>query len=524
MTTTITRLPASTSQSLGITLHGGSGSLHARLSDASDTTWAECDESCYGLMRFATAALPAGSLIDRIVVTARARRANGIPRLYVWFEEGDPGGYTTITPVISATFWSTDSAPLIATVAQLANGLLVGINAINGPLDIADMSLAITYIEIPVVTVTQPSATLAITAPTVEWTTVSDRPQSRFQVKEFSSAQYSAAGFNPATSTAFYDSGEQLGSARAWTPSAQLADGETYRFYVRAAQLVGSVTQWSAWDYNEQLVAVTPPNIPTLTIVPQDDQGRIKVRANHVGSPTWDFVTIQRTLDGTTWTDLRSASRAPTSGHNFVVFDYEAGNGQPVQYRARAIIDSGGDIASDWSTVSAPAFWESDDTWLKSPLDPTLNMLVKIKGIPTLKRRIVRGVIDIAGRPDPIVVSDVRKLVEGDVTFVALDETDLDALAALLDLGQTLLLQTPVEDGWGSRYIACGDSDEDRVSRRAKEPSRLLSVPFNEVLAPVGDVESFGITWDDVVAAYADWDAVEAAYTSWNALLKAHIG
>lgn len=519
MTFSIQR-PASTSFSLGITLVGGGGTVHATLADNSDATYAAMAHGA-GIVDFATLSVPSGAII-RAVLRLRCRRSTTDTILAVRLDDDHD---ILFYPPTTGSSWATLSS--IPQTNLTAAGLAAGVRMLfstSGFADVAAAYLDVTSVPVPTLNVTAPTGTIAVSQPTVTWTYTGDYPQDRFQIKVFTSAQYSGAGFNVDSSTAIYDSGEHISSASSFVPSLNLPNTATYRFYVKVAQKVGAVIQWSAWDFTQPTVSVSAADVPVLAVTAQSLYGKIRIVATNGGSPAWDFVTIQRTSDGgATWTPVRSADRQPVSGTSFTVYDYESGNGELVQYRVQSVVgDPAGDIASEWSTATAPVAWTSPGTWLKSLTRPALNRTLYIQGIPTIRRRMPRGVIDVAGRSDPIVVSDTRKWDEGTITFITVTDAQRDGLNALFDTGETLLLQTPEEDGWGSRYIACGDVDENRPSRTSQEVSRTFTVPFNEVTAPVGQVITFGSAWDDLVAAEATWTTVIAAFPTWNAVIAAH--
>lgn len=517
-----TKRPGSTTLSSGITLFGGGGTLHATLSDNSDATYAALAANGQGQVVFDTLSVPAGAIRQSVVLRLRCRRAASGTIIYAALNNGPTIQFHPPT----GSGWSTLASVSQPTVlnGDLAAGVSLYFIGQPGTSDIAAAYLDVTYIPLPTLNVTAPTGTIAVTQPTVTWTYTGDYPQSRFHVKVFNSAQYGGAGFNVDASTGIYDSSEQIGSAHSFVPTLNLPNADTYRFYVKVAQQVGSVTQWSAWDFTQPTVSVSAADVPVLAVTSQSLYGKIRIVATNGGSPVWEFVTIERTADGgATWTPVRSANRQPVSGGTFTVYDYESGNGELVQYRVQSIVtDPAGDIASEWSTATAPVAWTSPGTWLKSLTQPALNRTLYIESLPTLKRRIPRGIIDIAGRPDPIVISDTRKLFESTVTFITVTDAQRDGLKALFATSETLLLQTPEEDGFGSHYISCGDVDENRPSRTSQEVSRTFTVPFNEVSAPVGQVVTFGSAWDDLVAAEATWTVVKTAFPTWNAVIAAH--
>lgn len=553
---TNTQRPNATIRTSGGTIFGGAPSFHAALSDDNDVTLVRTAEGSLNGVKFASLVLPAGAIVRDVVLRMRLRRAAG--GINDTFASLNGGPADQLTPG-NGVFLTVSTAPKGGfTPAQVAAGIDLFWNA-HGPedgsgiLDAAEAWLDVTHVPVPTVTITSPGPSTPVTQPPVEWQTTSDFAQSRYQVKIYSQAQYEAPGFTPDLSTPEFDSGAQIGAAGSLVPrSVNLTNGATYRFYVRVAQQVGAQTQYSLWTYVTTTVNATPPPVPTVTPTPDDALARIKLRvvdSSIVVPPglgfglgpfglgpfggsggffvvggllisTWQFVTIERTADGgTTWEPVRGATHARVAGESFTAYDYESCNGEDVQYRARAIATAGGsDVASGWSVLSAPVHWSSPYTWFKAPTHPEFNSTVRIEGIPSEKHRNPQGTFDVPGRVDPIVVSAGRKLSEGTVTFVTLTPGELSALQALLDLSEVLLLQTPPEDQWGCRYIAVGDHEENRVSRRSTPTPRQVVCPFVEVLAPIGDIVGFGITWDDVAALYATWDDLAAANPTWNAL------
>lgn len=108
------------------------------------------------------------------------------------------------------------------------------------------------------------------TFPTVSWVYTANAdgdPQTAYRVKIFTSAQYGAAGFDPAVSTPTYDSGELSGSADNWTTPLGLLNGTTYKMYVAAAQDFNGAKWYSAWSATGAFtISLTPPPAPTLTV------------------------------------------------------------------------------------------------------------------------------------------------------------------------------------------------------------------------------------------------------------------
>jgi len=198
----------------------------------------------------------------------------------------------------------------------------------------------VVYNEAPVSTVTAPAEASTIlddSSPAVSWTYSDPESdtQERYQAKVFSAAQYGAAGFDPSTSSAVWESGEVLSSGTSVDVGAVLSNG-TYRAYVRTAD-TGSSGRYGAWDYNEFTVNVTGPPTPTLTATADNTLKRVELVATSTGAPAVEFFDFEYSDDsGATWVAVRGATRVAANGTSATVHDYESPPNTPRQYRARA--------------------------------------------------------------------------------------------------------------------------------------------------------------------------------------------
>lgn len=109
---------------------------------------------------------------------------------------------------------------------------------------------------------------------TIVYTDADNDPMVRSRWKWFSAAQYGAAGFNPDTSKAVYDTGEITGVTTVRQPGVGLVNGTTYKSYVKAAQdwsgQLDGPLWWSAWGVSAAFtIALTPPTTPTLAVTTQ---------------------------------------------------------------------------------------------------------------------------------------------------------------------------------------------------------------------------------------------------------------
>ena len=168
-----------------------------------------------------------------------------------------------------------------------------------------------------------------------------------------------------------------------------------------------------------------------------------------------------------------------------VVYDYECPNGQDVRYRLRALHDYSGLYASsEW--VEGTVMWESAQWWVKHPIRPTLNLPVVVSSYREVNRAVRQTAFQPMGSILPVVVSDTRGGPTGTVVLLAFDTDEQDALDALLDTTDTLLLQGPVEDGHPDRYVRFGDHGSSRVVDKSFSHITHESLPWWEVAVPGG--------------------------------------
>lgn len=148
-------------------------------------------------------------------------------------------------------------------------------------------------------------------------------PQAARQVKAFSAAQYGAAGFDAASSTATWDSGVILTGEISGTVGVDLVNGTTYKVYVSAGidwpsgQGLGSV-YYSTWVASSSFtITVTPPPAPTITVTNQTSLPgyRNLIRAS---APINLLTEQQASLEDTTttgWAALSNCSITNSSSY-----------------------------------------------------------------------------------------------------------------------------------------------------------------------------------------------------------------
>ena len=184
-------------------------------------------------------------------------------------------GSTTVAPRTGA--WHTQPPPLDGGewTRDIINRLRVDLAWYYGQYGQVNLRVTEVYVDVdvrdqPTVSAVTASGYTSTTRPTITWdyvANVDSDPQVAWQAKVFSAAQYGAAGFDPASSLAVWDSGLRYGDDTQTPVGVDLANGATYKTYVRAAQDFNGERWWSDWAASSPFtVGVTPPPAPTLTV------------------------------------------------------------------------------------------------------------------------------------------------------------------------------------------------------------------------------------------------------------------
>jgi hypothetical protein len=347
----------------------------------------------------------------------------------------------------------------------------------------------VVYVEKPTLEVTAPSGTVETTnRPTVTWSSELDPDgggQTSYEVKVFTKSAAEAEGFEPEAAT---PAGEASGTGPATSAqlAAILADGE-YRAYVRISQTVMGESHHSDWAYADFTIEVVLPALPGLTLAAEDDSARVKlaIAQGAEGDATTEGFEAQWSHDGESWTDLRTEDGGGLAeGTSATLYDYEAPNGVEVGYRVRAWheYEGGARAWSDWTEGTAA--WESADRWLKHPTDPTLNMKIEPYSYPGSARTGRMANLQPLGRKDPIVVSDTRIARAGSLVLWVESEDDQDALDALLDTLDPLLLQMAAQDARKDRWVAFGTVEEAPIVDKLAVVDSLVTLEWTESVRP----------------------------------------
>lgn len=373
------------------------------------------------------------------------------------------------------------------------DGATMELESVGGSAVIYECSVQVLYAIKPVPTILLPTGTLTEdNSPIVLWTTVWDpdyQPgQAKYRVKVFTDVVKTGGGFNPETSTAVLDSGEQelVTSGFQYHDFPDRLTNGTYWAYVKVSAIDG---QWSDWDNEQFILNVSSPGTPTMTLTPQASNGRIKIDLDDNGATSTTYFHLQRSDDGVTFVDvpttLGDGLIAPASGLA-TFYDYEARNGATSYYRARARHDyTSAQAYSDWATDD-DTWSDPDQWWIKNPYDASTNMAVTLRGYGDVTHEARQGVFPVLGRKHPVIVSDEGgdSPVTGTLTVIIDNTDDRDAFDALMDLKVPMLLQGPVGHGRKDRWVVFGGHTSSPLLDSARLPHTDESVSWTEIERP----------------------------------------
>jgi len=369
------------------------------------------------------------------------------------------------------------------------------------------------YVRPPVVTTLRPSGAISSTHPEIIWeNTRLDRaggPQTFWHLRIFDDAAYGAGGFNVNTSGGQdYGSGVVSGSTNRHDLSNENAlIADTYRAYVRAAQTVHGQKHWSAWSWKEFTIGSPRPGVPTFSLHPDDNNGRIRIQMNATsGGLATEFFQVHSTTnpsDANSWQPIRTSygdrgyvrSTGTTN-----VYDYEAKNNVTTSYRVRAVYFSGNEpqpndpsfvpsnfTNSNWAATQS-AKWVNDEWFFKHPYESSKNLTRSIRSQPSRTRSARAEVFQPLGRApeESIVVSDTYQSWTGELIVRNNNDGERAAWDALIGDGLPLLVHAPdwVPD-WRDAWMHLSEHSRERIVDNSNFDITWDRIAFQQVGRPI---------------------------------------
>lgn len=340
MTTTQTLLPNGTRSGAGDFTVTGTSLIHTATSDSSDSTYVQrtsTGTTASFVVNLGTYTLAADEAVESVRVGVRMTRGGAQSKLYV------KQGYVTDAAAGTIRYGAADqytgalgsittvygAARTVApdgqawTQARL-NDLVVKVTdyaATSGDRStVYEIIVEVTVNDRPTVTVDGPTGTITATSrPAIEWTyaDADGDPQSVYQVRVFTATQYGVSGFDPATSTAAWESDEVTSSDPGVTPSVDLENGVAHRAYVRVGHALGTTVLFSDWAFASFTMNYDSPPAPELSAAFSTTKNVVYVtatgRTNYLSD---DDASFESTVG--TWTAIAGCSVARTTGYAYL--------------------------------------------------------------------------------------------------------------------------------------------------------------------------------------------------------------
>jgi len=438
MATYVLRPNANWNNASAFTISGGSASVHAALADDSNSTYITRTSTTVPASyeaEFGTQTLAATEKVAYVNLRAKATiGATGSIELslgVITDRNGRTVSYSvpfskanTLTLTTLDTALKLTTAPNGEAWSQTLIDNLVVKFADNAILSADRAGLYELFVDVvtttqPTVTVTAPTGTITDTTfPSVVWTyaDADGDPQNAYEIKVFDSVTYGGASFSADTSTPTVSTGIVTSSNNGQTLEADLADGTTYRAYVRVAQLVNGSNYFSDWAYSQFTIDVDAPATPLITAFYDSTEGAVTVTVfgrTNVLSPNqasletnttgWEATTNCAIARSTAQASIGSASlqvtasaagdavASTTIGTKFLVTanqefsaiaDFKAGSTtRSCQVGIRYLTTTGTTISTTFGTAvsaTSSAFVTANATVLAPPTATHAQVFVKI--------------------------------------------------------------------------------------------------------------------------------------------------
>lgn len=263
--------------------------------------------------------------------------------------------------------------------------------------------------------------------------------------------------------------------------------------------------------------------LPLTAVQAVDDRAYVQLTLREL--PLDFLITVHREGPDGGRTLVRGASglidQQPITSNLMVIEDHEAPLGVPVRYRITMYDPASGATSTRSSSLVTLTHTDTDECWVKDPGRPYRNMKVVVRSPPEWDRPIQQTVHRVRGRRAPVIRSDVRGSLEGDLVVMTRSDGERAALHQLLDSGDVLLWQAAPGMGVTDMYVSIGTVPEGRIPGPASEPWRTWTLPLIEVDMPttVGVGGSAGRTWQDVLTEYGTWQALADSGLTWEQVL-----
>lgn len=338
-----------------------------------------------------------------------------------------------------------------------------------------------------------PAGTPAVTSnatdrPTITWTfgDADGYIQASAVVKVFSSAQYSAAGFDAGTSTPLW-SGTVNGTAATITVSTAIVTNSTrYKPFLQVFKNVDQTVISGAWTSATAVTTATftAPNAPTATATWSTALSRVQITTVGSASPYRIVIFRGTALDDPNYTVLKDSR---SSDGTSTAYDYFMPRGTQIVYGAWVNSGTQTPYLSSTATLSTVTTGSATAWELRSVDAPTTyyNLAAPVTGI---NFDIYEGqtVFRPLGSDRPVVAAGDLGGDDGVMQITTTNQTTWDNIKAMLELQSDLYLVAPFVDSnnlarrWFIRVTGRSWTESGVPSAQV----RIAQVSFVEVEAP----------------------------------------
>lgn len=497
MATYILRPNANWNNASAFTISGGSGSVHAALADSSDSTYITRTSTTVPASyeaEFGTTTLAATEKVEYVNLRARATIGttgsiqlslgvitdrNGRTVSYsVPYSKANTLSLTTVDTALKLTAAPSGEAWSQTLIDNLVVKFTDNATTSGDRAGLYELFVDVVTTTQPTVTVTAPSGTITDTTfPSVTWTyaDTDGDPQSAYEIKVFDSTTYGAGTFSPDTSTPTVETGIVASTNDGQTLEADLADGTTYRAYVRVAQLLNGANYFSDWAYSQFTIDVDAPATPLITAFYDENEGSVVVTvfgrtnvlsANQASLETnttgWTAVTNCAIARSTAQASVGSASlemtassagdivASTTTATKFTVTanqefsataDFRAGTtSRTAQVGIRYLTSAGTTISTTYGTgvtATSSAWTNATATVLAPPTATHAQVFVKVTSAGSSEIHYVDKIAFHAGDTPVFTrggfsnfVFDVERSVDGGTTYSAVRNSPVTATSS----------------------------------------------------------------------------------------------
>ena len=254
---------------------------------------------------------------------------------------------------------------------------------------------------------------------------------------------------------------------------------------------------------------------PSLAVSYEPERAAVRIDATPPAGA--EDLTIWRRSPSGNEASVRGWAPGDVTGSTPVIArDYEAPLGIELAYYARASDGTTPGAVAGPATITLPA--SACAVWLVDLARPVNSLEVEIESFEELHYEAAVGVHRVLGRRAPVLTSLPSYTPEGELNLLTDDETQREAVRALLGSGFPFLLRTSPALGIGNLYCGMLDLVEGRILPDGREPYRRFRVSIVQVERP--DPALFEPaapnTWANVESDFTDWAEVLGLAWTWD--------